>query len=130
MIRFEIPYPPTKKGKAAWNKRFGLNAYYAGKHWAARKKDAEYLHTLALVSMKKCGIRCEAFNRPVEVHFFWNDGLDVDNHASLGKAFVDAMKGYLLKDDNRRWFKRVSHEFWDGDSILVEIVPYRGEDHE
>ena len=25
---------------AMWNKRFGLNAYYAGKHWAKRKEDA------------------------------------------------------------------------------------------
>ena len=29
------------------NKRFGLNAYYAGKHWSQRKKDAEELHELA-----------------------------------------------------------------------------------
>ena len=50
---FEIPYPPTKRGKAAWNKRFGLNAYYAGKHWSQRKRDAEELHSLALWSMKR-----------------------------------------------------------------------------
>ena len=125
MIKFEIPYPPTKRGKSAWNKRFGLNAYYAGKHWSVRKKDAEYLHTLALISMKKAHIPCKAFKRPVEIRFFWNDNLDIDNHASLGKAFVDAMKGTLMEDDNRQWFKKVSHEFWDGDSILVEIVPYK-----
>jgi Holliday junction resolvase RusA-like endonuclease len=130
MIKFEIPYPPTKKGKAAWNKRFGLNAYYAGKHWSARKRDAEELHTLTILCMRKCKIAYKPVSGPVEVRFKWNDGLDVDNHAALGKAIVDAMKGYLLPDDNREWFKKVSHEFWDGDCILIEILPYRGEGHD
>lgn len=120
-IAFDIPYPPTKKGKAAWNKRYGLNSYYAGKHWAQRKKDAEDLHTLAVLCMKKAHIRRQMVRSPVEVCFYWNDGLDVDNHAALGKAFVDAMKGYLLPDDNRQWFHRVTHEFWDGDTIRVEV---------
>lgn len=118
---FEIPYPTTKRGKAAWNKRFGLNAYYAGKHWSQRKRDAEELHSLALWSMKKAHIRKQFVKCPVEVIFRWNDGLDVDNHAAMGKAFVDAMKGYILPDDNRQWLKRVSHEFWDGDCIQVEV---------
>lgn len=120
-IAFDIPYPPTKKGKAAWNKRYGLNSYYAGKHWAQRKKDAEDLHTLAVLCMKKAHIRRQMVRSSVEVRFYWNDGLDVDNHAALGKAFVDAMKGYLLPDDNRQWFHRVTHEFWDGDTIRVEV---------
>ena len=125
-MTFDIPYPPTKKGKAAWNKRFGLNAYYAGKHWSARKRDAEELHTLVILCMKNARIPRNQFKCPVEVKFYWNDGLDVDNHAALGKAFVDAMKGYLLPDDNREWFKKVSHEFWGGDCIRVEILPYKG----
>lgn len=120
-ISFDIPYPPTKKGKAAWNKRYGLNAYYAGKHWAQRKKDAEELHSLTLWSMKKAHIRKQMVTAPVEVRFYWNDGLDVDNHAALGKAIVDAMKGYLLPDDNRQWFRRVIHDFWDGDTVRVEV---------
>lgn len=120
-VTFDIPYPPTKKGKAAWNKRFGLNAYYSGKVWQQRKRDAEELHTLAQLSMRKAHIRRQMVNAPVEVRFYWNDGLDVDNHAAMGKAFVDAMKGYLLPDDDRRWFRRVTHEFWDGDTIRVEV---------
>lgn len=120
-VTFDIPYPPTKKGKAAWNKRFGLNAYYSGKVWQQRKRDAEELHTLAQLSMRKAHIRRKMVNGPVEVCFYWNDGLDVDNHAAMGKAFVDAMKGYLLPDDDRRWFRRVIHEFWDGDTIRVEV---------
>lgn len=51
-MKFTIPYPPTKREKAAWNKRYGLNAYYAGKHWSQRRRDAEELHTLAQWAMK------------------------------------------------------------------------------
>jgi Holliday junction resolvase RusA-like endonuclease len=125
-VKFEIPYPPTKKGKAAWNKRFGLNAYYAGKHWSKRKQDAEELHTLAILCMKKAHIRRQIVKGPVEIRFYWNDGLDCDNHAAMGKAFVDAMTNYILPDDNREWVRKVSHEFWDGDCIRVEIVPFGG----
>lgn len=121
MIVFDIPYPPTKQGKSAWNRRFGLNAYYAGKHWAQRKKDAEELHALAHLAMRKAHIRREPVRGPVEVRFYWNDGLDVDNHAAMGKAFVDAMKGWILPEDDRTWFRRVTHEFWDGDTIRVEV---------
>ena len=106
MIRFTIPYPPTKKGKSAFCRRYGLNAYYAGKHWSARKRDAEELHDLAGSAMRRAGIRERLIPSPVEITFRWDDGLDVDNHAVMGKAFVDAMKGYI---------------FWDGGAIQVEV---------
>lgn len=118
---FEIHYPPTKKGKAAWNRRFGLNAYYSGKYWAQRKKDAEELHMIARAAMHRAGIKDEILDYPVEIRFWWDDCLDVDNHSAMGKAFVDAMKGRILHDDNRQWVKKVSHEFWDGGKIRVEI---------
>lgn len=118
---FTIPYPQTKKGKSAFCRRFGLNAYYAGKHWAQRKKDAEWLHELAWIGMKKANIRKKLVAKPVEISFFWDDGLDADNHAVLGKAFVDAMVQYILPDDNRRWVKFVSHGFWDRGCIGVKI---------
>ena len=123
-IRFDIPYPPTKKGKSLFCRRFGLNAYYSGKHWAQRKKDADELHALTLAAMRRAKIRKKLVSGPVAICFWWDDGLDVDNHAALGKAFVDAMKGYLLPDDNREWVQRVSHEFWDGDAIQVEVTAY------
>jgi Holliday junction resolvase RusA-like endonuclease len=122
MIRFTIPYPPQKKMKSAFCKRFGLNAYYSGKKWAERKRDAEELHIMAWAGMKKAHIRKEYVKFPVCVTFYWDDGLDVDNHAVLGKAFVDAMKGYILPDDNRRWLREVRHRFWDHGMIGVEIT--------
>lgn len=124
MIRFTIPYPPTKKGKRAFCKRFGLNAYYAGKHWSQRKEDARQLHMLTELSMKRAHVRRKMVEGPVKIRFLWDDGLDLDNHGALGKAFVDGMKGYILPDDNRRWVKEITHGFWDGGEIAVEVSKY------
>ena len=122
MIQFSIPYPPTKKGKSAFCRRFGLNAYYAGKHWAQRKKDADELHALTLASLRRARVRRALLQRPVSITFYWDDGLDIDNHAAIGKAVVDALKGYLLADDSPRHYRRVSHEFWQGGCIGVEVT--------
>lgn len=124
-MTFDIPYPQTKKGKAAFCRRFGMNAYYAGKHWSARQKDAEELHALAHFAMKRSHIRRQMAAGPVCVRFLWDDGLDIDNHAVMGKAFIDAMKGYILPDDNPRWVREVSHRFWDGGCIRVEVEEWR-----
>lgn len=120
-IAFDIPYPPTKKGKSAWNKRFGLNAYYSGKCWQQRKRDAEELHTLTILCMKKARIRRQTATNPVELRFLFNDRLDCSNHAVIVKTVEDAMKGWVIKDDNRQHVQRIITEFWDGDTIHVEV---------
>lgn len=124
MISILIPYPAGAKAKSVFCRQFGLNAYYGGKHWAQRQKDAEYIHALTLQALRKAGVPRGVLGCPVEVRFAWDDGLDIDNHAALGKMIVDALKGYLLTDDNRRWFRRVSHEFWGGGTIRVDILPF------
>lgn len=121
MIRFIIPYPPTREGMTAWSRRYSLNAYWAGKHYAERNRDVREIHELTVLSMRRAGIRKGLLDGPVEIWFRWNDGLDADNHAALGKMIVDAMKGYILHNDNRKWVKGVHHEFWDGKEILVEV---------
>lgn len=126
MIRFEIQYPQGKKGKSSWNRRFGLNAYYAGKSWPERKRDAEELHMIARAAMRRAEIRPGVISSPAQVRFYWADGLDIDNHAVLGKAIVDAMKGYLLADDGPKYVRKVSHEFWEGDCIRVEVEALHG----
>lgn len=81
-VEFTIDYPASKKGKSEFCRRYGLNAYYAGKHWAERKRDADTL---------------------------WDDGLDVDNHAAIGKAILDACKGRIIVDDDRRYVREIHH---------------------
>ena len=119
---FKIEYPNTPAGKKDWNKRFSDNAYYAGKHWAVRKKDADYWHNMVSACMDRQGVRKRPFEKPVEILLFWNDRLDVDNHSIMGKMIVDAMKGRLIQQDSRKWVKGVSHAFHDlGDFIWVEV---------
>ena len=119
---FRIEYPNTPAGKKDWNKRFSDNAYYAGKHWAVRKKDADYWHAMVKACMDRQGVRKRPFEKPVEILLFWNDRLDVDNHSIMGKMIVDAMKGRLIQQDSRKWVKSVTHAFHDrGDYIRVEV---------
>ena len=119
---FRIEYPNTPAGKKDWNKRFSDNAYYAGKHWAVRKKDADYWHSMVRACMDRQGVRKRPFEKPVEILLFWNDRLDVDNHSIMGKMIVDAMKGRLLQNDSKKWVRSVTHTFHDrGDFIWVEV---------
>lgn len=119
--KFKIPYPQSKAGQKQWLKEYGTNAYYAGKHWSIRKRDAEYWHRLVQAHMNNQDVRRVPFKRPVVVIFHWNDRLDIDNHAVMGKMIVDAMKGRVIEDDTRRWLKGVCHYFHDADYISVKV---------
>ena len=119
--KFKIPYPQSKAGQKQWSKAFGMNAYYAGKHWSIRKRDADFWHKLTRTCMDGQNVRNIPFKRPVVITFHWNDRLDIDNHAVMGKMIVDAMKGRVIEGDTRRWLKGVCHYFHDADYIGVEI---------
>ena len=115
---FKIEYPNTPAGKKDWNKRFSDNAYYAGKHWAVRKKDADYWHNMVRACMDRQGVRKRPFEKPVEILLFWNDRLDVDNHSIMGKMIVDAMKGRLLQNDSKKWVRSVPTRSMTGEIIF------------
>lgn len=117
----KIPYPKHPAERKRWNKQFGVNAYYSGKAWQYRKRDAEFWHMMVRSCMNSQDVRRVPFKRPVVITFHWNDRLDIDNHAIMGKMIVDAMKGRVIEDDSRRWVKGVCHYFHDGDYISVEI---------
>ena len=119
--KFRIPYPKQPAEQKKWNKQFGMNAYYSGKPWQLRKKDADFWHLLVKSCMNGQEIRRIPFKRPVVITFRWNDRLDIDNHAIMGKMIVDAMKGRIIEDDNRRLVRGICHYFHDEDYIGVEI---------
>ena len=118
---FRIYYPKNKAEMRKWTSEYGMNAYYAGKHWSKRKADAEFWHLMTCSAMNRQEVRRRPFGKPVEISFLWNDRLDIDNHAIMGKMIVDAMKGRLINDDNRAWLKGVCHYFHNEDYILVRI---------
>lgn len=123
---FKIDYPTTPEGKKQWNKLYGMNAYYSGKHWAERQKDAQYWHTLTTMAMDRADVTRTPYNTPVVIFFRWNDKLDLDNHAVMGKMIVDAMKGRVIKDDDRNHLVGICHLYHEqGDYIDVRVVPIR-----
>lgn len=119
--QFKIPYPTTKKGVTEWNRKYGLNAYYAGKHWAVRKKDAEYWHVLTTQAVRSCIKKPYVAKRPVTITAYFNDNLDCSNHAAEFKMIEDGLKGLLIEDDSRKYVKGMSIYFHDKDYILVQI---------
>lgn len=119
--RFCIPYPASDAERKKWNKNYSVNAYYGGKPWQLRKRDADFWHLLTVSNMNSQDVRRIPFKRPAIITFHWNDRLDIDNHAIIAKMIVDAMKGRVIEDDTRRWVKGVCHYFWDEDYIGIEV---------
>lgn len=118
MIEFTIPYPERK---SEWSRRFGLNSYYSGKHWSIRKRDADYFHKIVRVALKKSHIRPVLFSSPVYMYFYFNDRLDCSNHAVYVKLIEDALKGYLIADDSRKFVKGIWVTFHNENCINVKI---------
>lgn len=119
--RFKICYPNSKAGKTHWNKQYGMNAYYSGKPWQVRKRDAECWHCLTRTAMNKQGVRQKPFEKPVILTFYFNDRLDCSNHGMYIKLIEDGMKGRIITDDSRRFVKGIECYFHNEDYILVEI---------
>lgn len=121
MISFEIDYPDTKAGRSQWGREFSLNAYYAGKHWAVRKKDADYWHLLTVAALNK--VPHGLINGPVEIRFYFNDKLDCSNHAAMAKMIEDALKGIVIVDDSPKYVQGMYFGFHDKPCIKVNVIP-------
>lgn len=118
VIEFEIPYP---RNRAAYCKRYGLNAYFAGMHWAQRKKNADDMHSVVTYALLGQGIRKKPFENPVKITFWHNTNMDIDNHAVVEKLIVDALKGYLLVNDGKKWYRERTSRYHDADCVKVRI---------
>ena len=126
-VQFKIDYPPTKAGKSYWNKRYGLNAYYSGKPWQARKRDADYWHALVRSELTKQKIPMSKYNVPVSIKFWFNDNLDIDNDSTYAKLIIDSLKGLLIEDDNKKYVRRIELNCHDEDCILIVIERMKGD---
>ena len=61
------------------------------------------------------------FDTKISIDFFWNSRLDLDNHGYATKLIIDGLKGYLVKDDNRKYISKISHSFWNGKGVKIVI---------
>lgn len=121
-VTLKIDYPATAKGKSTFSKRYGTNAYYSGKPWYTRKQDADYWHMLTKAAITEAiGYDPRFFANPVEVFFYWNDKLDLDNHSIMGKMIVDGLKGRLIADDSRKYLAGV-HHLWHNENYIKIVI--------
>ncbi|MBE6618390.1 MAG: hypothetical protein E7626_01235 [Ruminococcaceae bacterium] len=120
-VTFTIPYPKTKAGRTEWNKRYGFNSYYSGKHWSERKKDAEYWHYIVRSELRRQLPKRTVLSSPVVITFYWNDNLDLSNHSCMAKMIEDALKGVIIEDDSRKHVKGIEHYFHGEDFIRVVV---------
>lgn len=126
-LTFDIQYPNTKAGKSAWNKQYSLNAYYAGKHWGLRKKDADFWHLLVFEAISKIKAKqpISIAQQPVQISCYFNDSLDCSNHAAMVKMIEDALKGVVIQDDSPKYVKGIFIGFHDEPCIRVKIETWR-----
>jgi hypothetical protein len=95
------------------------NKFYSGCHWSKRKKIADKYHYLVKSQLSQ---KLDMINKPVEIIIKYNNKFDIDNQGIMSKMIIDALKGVVIKDDSRKYFKRLTQEFWEGDGIKVEIM--------
>jgi len=123
---FTISYPPSTNGGKSMG-LYSLNAVYSGKgNWQAqqakRSEDKRLWRALTISAMNKARVGRKPFEGPVDIAFLWDDALDADNHAYVGKLVVDAMKGRMIKNDSRQYVRSVTYSFHDGGNILVRVI--------
>ena len=110
-VTIRLPYPANVS-------QYGLNKYYAGTHWSVRDKDAKYWHEL--VEYETPWNR-PPLKSPVRIIFFWNDRLDLSNHAVMAKYIEDGIKKRIIKDDSRKHVQEIVHRFYNEKVITVVI---------
>lgn len=120
-VAFTIPYPKQK----SFAREYGLNAIYSGKHWTARQRDSKYWHGVVLSELARQKIPRKLFARPVSITFLWDDRMDCSNHAYLGKMIEDALKGYLIVDDSRKFVQEIRHKFHAERQIRIIVEELR-----
>jgi len=118
LIKFTIPLKV--------NAEYGLNKVYAGVHWSKRKKQAEEIHELVYYSMKEQKIPKKLYKKPVSITIYWDTRLDLDNTAYMRKMIIDGLKGYLIKDDDRRYVKELIDRFNNENKIKIEVKEFNG----
>lgn len=103
------------------NSKLSLNSIYGGLHWGLRRKQSQEIHEIVRLSMQAQNVSQEIFKNPVNIIFKWNSKLDLDNHGYIAKLIVDGLKGVLIYDDRKKYIKSITHNYWQGNGIKVEI---------
>ena len=117
-IEFTVPYPARK---SAWTKRYGFNAYWAGKKPCVRSADARDLETFVRLCLRQQGVPVRLCEKPGSISFWHNTRMEVDNQSAIEKMTVDAIKGWLLRNDDRRHY-REKHSFFHDENYMRVVI--------
>lgn len=102
--------------------KYSLNKIYAGRHHHLRRQDADYWHRLVQAELMGQRIPHDQFTGPVKIHFEWPGRLDLDNYAYIRKMVIDAIKGWLIVDDTKRYVAELSEKPTSGNAITVTVT--------
>lgn len=117
-MKFELVYPEN------FGKKYSTNKYYEGKNIHARNRDKDDWHGWVWEALYRMKVPKIPVDYPVELVFSFDDRLDCSNHSIVAKMIEDALKGWVIQDDTRKWVKRVVYEFNHQKKIIVEVRRY------
>lgn len=89
--------------------------------WKIRAEQVTEIQGLTVASLMNAKIKRNTKCGRLEFTFYWDSPLDLDNHANIRKAVIDAIKKYFGTDDDAYCLGRIVEEFWPGREIKVEI---------
>ena len=93
-IEIEVPKPPS------------LNQYYAGRHWAIRKKQKDDYKKYCKEKLEEYdAFCCDTY----ELTIRYNARHDVDNVVLVSKFFSDTLVDMdIVKDDGNKYYKKLT----------------------
>jgi len=110
-------------------KGVSLNKLYAGVHWTARRKIVNEIKQLVRISIPEEVI--DGGQWPTQQVDFWieayfkNRPLDSDNLGLMAKIIIDALKGWIITDDDIahvRWVTMRSYKGGDDRIIVTSVI--------
>ena len=101
--------------------KLSLNRIYSGKKWYTRQNQANKIHMLVRIELINQRVPKKIFEKPVEIEFYWNSLLDLDNHGYIAKLIIDGLKGYLIHDDSKKYIEKITHSYWLEKGIKIII---------
>ena len=113
MTEFYIDYKVTAKDST--------NKFYAGVHWSERKQYVDMMHLIVTSALIKQRIPKKPYSKPVRISFWWTGKLDLDNYGFIRKTIIDALKGWVIVDDDGRYVRGLQEQYSTTPLITVRV---------
>ena len=117
------------RGERSWS----WNKMYSGIHWAKRKEEADRIHQLVRIELRKAGyhqgVRPWMKNK-VDIHttvFFKNRPQDSDNICD--KFYIDGLIGMIIEDDTLKFVRKTTTQSeidQDNPRVEIEVTEVKG----